>query len=189
MALACVCVIVGLPLPPHRGLCCCVDTTRITVLLRFTFETGGETGVKFELIDCVIEQDDDHIVAVKSVTKAEEYLQDHFPTFPVLPGVMMIETLVQAARMLLTDRANDRRLVLGEVRALRYGRFVKPGESLRVEVKFTGTDSNGHYKCKGVGYVFKPGQSEQEAKNSASAVSGRFTLRPMSKLGANCSGS
>ena len=52
--------------------------------------------MKFDLIDRVLEQSDDRIVALKHVTRAEEYLQDHFPTFPVLPGVMMVETMVQA---------------------------------------------------------------------------------------------
>jgi 3-hydroxyacyl-[acyl-carrier-protein] dehydratase len=60
--------------------------------------------LKFELIDRVIEQSDTHIKAVKCVSTAEEYLADHFPGFPVLPGVLMLETLVQAARLLVASR-------------------------------------------------------------------------------------
>jgi|GEM_PF-2536853 len=59
--------------------------------------------MKFYLIDRVIEQTDDSIVALKALTNAEEYLDDHFPGFPVMPGVMMLETLVQAARRLIRD--------------------------------------------------------------------------------------
>ena len=77
--------------------------------------------MRFELIDAVLEQDADRIVAVKSVTNAEEYLGDHFPGFPVLPGVMMIETLVQAARKLLGDATSPKPWVLAEVRNIRYG--------------------------------------------------------------------
>ena len=52
--------------------------------------------MKFNLIDSIIELSDTRIVAVKQVSLAEEYLADHFPTFPVLPGVMMLEALTQA---------------------------------------------------------------------------------------------
>ena len=54
--------------------------------------------MQFTLIDNVLEQSQDRIRAVKQVSAAEEYLADHFPGFPILPGVMMIEVLVQAAR-------------------------------------------------------------------------------------------
>ena len=49
--------------------------------------------MRFSLIDAIIEQSPDRIVAVKQVSLAEEYLADHFPSFPVLPGVMMIEAI------------------------------------------------------------------------------------------------
>ena len=55
----------------------------------------------FDLIDRVLDHRPGAIVTLKSVSNAEEYLQDHFPTFPVLPGVFMLESMVQAARELL----------------------------------------------------------------------------------------
>ena len=90
--------------------------------------------MKFVLVDRFLSLDENSAVAVKNVTAAEEYLADHFPRFPVLPGVFMVEALTQAARAVLEKRG-IRRMVLGEVKALRYGSFVRPGESLRVEVK------------------------------------------------------
>ena len=53
--------------------------------------------MKFGLIDRIIELTrGERIVAVKAVTLAEEYLADHFPTFPVLPGVFVLEALAEA---------------------------------------------------------------------------------------------
>ncbi|MCH8212367.1 MAG: beta-hydroxyacyl-ACP dehydratase, partial [Planctomycetes bacterium] len=87
----------------------------------------------FDFLDDILEQTADRIVAVKRVDPAEDYLADHFPTFPVMPGVLMVETMVQAARRMLASRG-DSRLVLGQVKALKFGNFVRPNETLEVEV-------------------------------------------------------
>jgi 3-hydroxyacyl-[acyl-carrier-protein] dehydratase len=126
----------------------------------------------FDLVDRVIEQSADRIVTLKQVSIAEEYLQDHFATFPVLPGVMMLEAMVQAARRLAGD-SGPVPLVLGRVRALKYGRFVKPGAALRVEVTVHKRLEGGEIDLKGEATVIEPGAAE-----GATAVSGRFTLRP-----------
>lgn len=140
--------------------------------------------MKFQLIDAVLEQTPDRIVAVKNLTSAEEYLQDHFPSFPVMPGVMMIETLVQAARRVIAERTGSRGYVLGEVRALRYGSFVRPGDSLRVTV--TVKEEGGVFKCKGEGLVIRPktlakiaNHTQEDNIVGETAVSGRFTIRPL----------
>jgi 3-hydroxyacyl-[acyl-carrier-protein] dehydratase len=130
--------------------------------------------MRFRLIDAVLQQDEDRIVAVKNVTLAEEYLADHFPSFPVLPGVFMLEALVQAARRLCP--AAPPRYVLGGVKALRYGTFVGPGETLRVEVVRQKIDDAGVITFKGEGLVVPSGTDPAEADT---AVSGRFTMRPM----------
>jgi 3-hydroxyacyl-[acyl-carrier-protein] dehydratase len=118
--------------------------------------------VRFELVDRVLERTPDRLVAVKAVTSAEEYLGDHFPGFPVLPGVMMLEALVQAGRLLADDPGGP--LVVSEVRNVRYGNMVRPGQTLRVEVTLKGMDESG-YDLTGVGSV-----DEQVA------VQGRFKL-------------
>ena len=76
------------------------------------------------------------ISAVKAVTLAEEYLADHFPKFPVFPGVMMIEALVQTAAMLVqvTNDFAQSIVVLHEARNVKYKSFVKPGNLLEMSL-------------------------------------------------------
>ena len=108
--------------------------------------------MKFNLIDKVEQLTSERIVAVKYVTLAEEYLADHFPTFPVLPGVMMLETAVQAAGWLLHHRTNFSRsmAVLKEARNIKYGQFVAPGNFLRMEVELLkASDAGGTFKAIG----------------------------------------
>ena len=108
--------------------------------------------MKFNLIDKVEQLSDEKIVAVKYVSLAEEYLADHFPTFPVLPGVMMLEALTQAAGWLLHHRRGFEKslAVLKEARNVKYGSFVAPGNFLRVEVEFLKqTESGASFRASG----------------------------------------
>ena len=140
--------------------------------------------MKFNLIDDILEQTEERIVAVKQVSLAEEYLADHFPRFPVLPGVLMLEVMVQAARVMLGGRAG--RLVLGSVKALKYGAMVRPGETLEVEVTLRETREDGSFVCRGTGTVrrrgrLRDGRNEEKTDGAdETAVSGRFTMRPIS---------
>lgn len=129
----------------------------------------------FNLVDAVLERGEGRIVTIKHVSSAEEYLQDHFPGYPVLPGVMMLEAMVQAARMVADplDEA-DPPLVLGMVRGLKYGRFVRPGASLRVEVTFL-KETEGGKEFKAEALLVEAGKSTGET--AGVAASGRITLR------------
>ena len=129
----------------------------------------------FRLVDRFLSLSDTSAVAVKNVTAAEEYLQDHFPGFPVLPGVVMIEALTQAARAVLEKRGMPR-MVLGEVKALRYGSFVRPGEALKVEVTLDKVREDGSVVFKAQGTVLRDGADPSAAET---AVSGRLILRAL----------
>ena len=101
--------------------------------------------MKFNLVDKIEELTEQRIVGVKYVSLAEEYLADHFPTFPVLPGVMMIEAAVQCAGWLLHYRSGFAKsmAVLKEARNVKYGQFVAPGNHLRMEVELLKTADGG----------------------------------------------
>jgi len=108
--------------------------------------------VKFNLVDKIEQLAGERIVVVKNVSMAEEYLADHFPTFPVLPGVMMLEVAVQAAGWLLHHRTNFARsmAVLKEARNVKYGQFVAPGNFLRMNVELVkATEDGGTFKATG----------------------------------------
>ncbi len=94
--------------------------------------------MRFELIDRIIElQPGTSIKAVKNLTMAEEYLGDHFPSFPVMPGVLMLEALTQAGAWLIraTEDFAHSMVVLSQARNLRYGHFIQPGNTLTVTAK------------------------------------------------------
>lgn len=91
--------------------------------------------MKFILLDRIVTlEPPTRIVARKSLTLAEEYLADHFPTFPVMPGVLMLEAMVQASAWLVRATQDFRRsmVVLDEAKNVNYKSFVSPGRSLEV---------------------------------------------------------
>lgn len=94
--------------------------------------------MKFVLLDKIVElEPGSRLRAVKALTLAEEYLADHFPTFPVMPGVLMVEALVQASAWLVrtTEDFAHSVVVLKEARNVTYKSFVSPGRILEIEVK------------------------------------------------------
>ena len=108
--------------------------------------------MKFNLLDKVDSISLQRIVATKHVSLAEEYLADHFPSFPVLPGVMMLEALTQAAGWVMHRRTDFAKsiAVLKEAKNVKYGNFVAPGNHLRVEVEFAKqSDAGATFKATG----------------------------------------
>lgn len=94
--------------------------------------------MRFKLLDRIVElKPGVSITAVKGLALAEDYLADHFPQFPVMPGVFMLEALTQASAWLVraTDDFRHSVVVLREARNIKYADFVKPGQVLTATAK------------------------------------------------------
>src|SRR5579862_4345134 len=92
----------------------------------------------FLLVDRIIEMDAEHVVGIKNVTVNEPFFLGHFPDFPVMPGVLIVEAMAQTAgvQVLSTIPDRDQKLVfLVSVDAARFRRPVVPGDRLRIEMK------------------------------------------------------
>ena len=109
--------------------------------------------MRFQLVDRIVEIDPGRrIRMVKNLTLAEEYLADHFPTFPVMPGVLMLQTLVEAGAWLLRLSSDFRHsvIVLREARNVKYGTFMEPGKSMTVTVELVeNQEASATFKGKG----------------------------------------
>jgi len=99
--------------------------------------------MRFSLIDRITElQPGEQIRAVKVVSLAEEYLADHFPNFPVLPGVMMLEAMTQSGAWLVRASEDFAHSIvtLKEARNIKYADFVAPGRTLKLSAEILDQD-------------------------------------------------
>src|SRR5215510_15036044 len=123
--------------------------------------------MRFNLVDRILDfEPGKRIRIVKNLTLGEEYLADHFPTFPVMPGVLMLQTLVEAGAWLLrvTEDFRHSVIVLREVKNVKYGTFMEPGRQMAVTAEMV-EHQDGLASFKGKGEV-----------NGNATVTARFTL-------------
>jgi len=92
----------------------------------------------FLLVDRIVELEAERIVGIKNVTNDEPFFQGHFPDFPVMPGVLIVEAMAQTAGVLVLKSMEDREqklVLLVAIENARFRRPVVPGDSLRMEMK------------------------------------------------------
>jgi 3-hydroxyacyl-[acyl-carrier-protein] dehydratase len=99
--------------------------------------------MRFCLIDRILEMEEGtSISAIKNLSMAEEYLQDHFPGFPVIPGVLMVEAMVQTSAWLLRQSSDFQysTILLKQAKALKFNHFLEPGKTLTISSRLQGTE-------------------------------------------------
>jgi 3-hydroxyacyl-[acyl-carrier-protein] dehydratase len=124
--------------------------------------------MRFNLVDRILEVEPQggSIRAVKNLTLGEEYLADHFPSFPVMPGVLMLQTLVESGAWLLRIRDDFRHSVIAlrEAKNVKYGNFMEPGRRMVLTAEVV-EESADRVTFKGKGEV-----------DGNATVSARFTV-------------
>lgn len=101
--------------------------------------------MRFILIDKVVSLEaGTQIKTVKNVSLSEEYLADHFPTFPVLPGVLLLEGLIESASWLVrrTENFAHSMILLEQARNVKYKSFLAPGSQIEYTVKARTIEEN-----------------------------------------------
>ena len=89
------------------------------------------------LVDRIVELSTERIVGIKNVTANEPFFSGHFPDFPVMPGVLIVEAMAQTAGVLVLKSVEDRASKLVLLVSIEYAKFrrpVVPGDQLRMEL-------------------------------------------------------
>jgi 3-hydroxyacyl-[acyl-carrier-protein] dehydratase len=89
------------------------------------------------LVDRIVEMEPERIVGIKNVTHNEAFFQGHFPDFPVMPGVLIVEAMAQAAGVLVLKSIADREkklVLLVSIESAKFRKPVLPGDTLRLEM-------------------------------------------------------
>jgi 3-hydroxyacyl-[acyl-carrier-protein] dehydratase len=141
--------------------------------------------MRFHLIDRIDSwEPGKSLTASKFLALGEEYLADHFPRFPIMPGVLMLQACVEAATWLWRTTTDYQHpvIVLRDVRSVKYGKFMQPGRRMDVAIEMSKADAEtATFKARGV-------DDAGEQKVAAQFTLRGYTLTPRGTAGAAADG-
>jgi 3-hydroxyacyl-[acyl-carrier-protein] dehydratase len=110
--------------------------------------------MRFLLVDAIhSHQAGKSISGVKNVTMSEDFFTHHFPETPVMPGLLLVEALVQLARwMIITESGFATTALVAAIEQVKFREFVAPGEQVRLHVDVLSAD-DGYRRFRGSGQV------------------------------------
>jgi UDP-3-O-[3-hydroxymyristoyl] N-acetylglucosamine deacetylase/3-hydroxyacyl-[acyl-carrier-protein] dehydratase len=109
-----------------------------------------------QLVDKIIDIDDNYIVGVKNVTINEPFFQGHFPTEPVMPGVLQVEAMAQAGGLLVLntlENPEEWSTYFTAIDNVKFRKKVVPGDTLIFKVKLEAPVRHGMSSMKGLVFV------------------------------------
>jgi len=107
--------------------------------------------MRFVLIDKILEYEKGKsAVGVKDVTMSEDFLADHFPKFPIMPGALQLEAVLQLASWLVfVSKDYTVKTKVVEIKGVKYSGMVRPGDRMVLNVELTSMDDRGvEFKAK-----------------------------------------
>lgn len=122
--------------------------------------------MRFLLVDSILELETGaRAVGVKNVAMSEDFLADHFPDRPIMPGVLILESLVQLADWVVREASDFEEMgILSSLDRIKFRRVTRPGDQLRLQVELA-SSNGGAYDFDGKAYT-----------NDALAASAKITL-------------
>lgn len=102
--------------------------------------------MRFLLVDSILELETGaRAVGLKNISMSEDFLADHFPDRPIMPGMLILESLVQLADWVVRDASNfDKIGVAAGFDRIKFRRVARPGDQLRLEVGLSSSDDGTH---------------------------------------------
>jgi 3-hydroxyacyl-[acyl-carrier-protein] dehydratase len=107
--------------------------------------------VRFLLVDSIVElEPGSRAVGLKNVAMSEDFLADHFPERPIMPGALVLESLVQLADWVIRESTSFEKIgIVTAFDRIKFRRVTRPGDQLRLEVALSGSENGAHaFKAK-----------------------------------------